>query len=668
MQKRVTEEGEKEKALFDKFMCYCKTGAGSLGKSIQDAETKIPQLESDIKAGGAEKAQLEGDIVQHKADRKEAEKTMAEAKAIREKTAAAFEKEQSEQKADATAMGKAVASLEKGAGGFLQTPAAAVLRRLVVSADLSLETRDTLTSFLSEGSNDEDDDSYAPQSGEITGILKQMKETMEKTMVQGAADEQTSIKDFDSLTAAKTKEAEALTKALETKMARVGEVGVELVSKDEDLDDTGKSLVEDKNVLSNLDKKCKTKAAEYEEIEKTRGEELIALSDTIKLLNDDDALELFKKALPASSFLQLQVTSKETLFRARQALRASFGVRDYRLDLISMSMRGKKVSFDKVLGMVDDMIGLLKKEQVDDDKKKAYCEKEFDKVEDEKKDLKRAKSDMEKTIEDEKEIIATLVEEISNLEAGIKALDKSVAEATENRKAQNSAYVEELAANNAAIQLIGMAKNRMNKFYNPKLYRAAPKRELGEADRITVNMGGTLAPTAAPGGIAGTDIMALTETDEAPSLVQVSAHFQAHQAPSFSAYQKGADSSGVLAMMDVLIKDVEKEVAEMQTEEKFDQEGYEIFMSDSAKKRALDAKSVAEKEATKADTAAKMQKHIQEEKAIVGEQKANTEYDYGLHQECDWLLQNFDMRKSARAGEADSLSKAKAVLNGADYS
>merc|ERR1712188_134702 len=106
----------------------------------------------------------------------------------------------------------------------------------------------------------------------------------------------------------------------------------------------------------------------------------------------------------------------------------------------------------------------------------------------------------------EKQAIAALADEIAALEAGLKALDKSVAEATEQRKEENSDYTELMTNDAAAKELLGFAKNRLNKFYNPKLYKAPPKRVLSEEDRITVNMGGTLAPTAAPGGIAGTGI------------------------------------------------------------------------------------------------------------------------------------------------------------------
>lgn len=670
MQKKVTEEGKKESELFDKFMCYCKNGAASLSKSVEDAETKIPQVESDIKAAGAEKVQLASDIVEATKSRKEAKAAMNEATAIRSKAAAAFAKETSEQKADIAAMGKAIGAISKGMTGFLQTSAASVLRRLVVSADLSVGSRDALTAFLSEGSSSEEEEGYEPASGEIVGILQQMKETMEKAVEEASAEEAASVKDYDALMTAKKKETTALTAEVESKTSRVGEVGVELVEKMQDLSDTKKALAEDSKFAADLGATCKAKADEWDIRSKTRADELTALADTIKLLNDDDALELFKKTIPSSSFLQLQVTNKELLAQARQTL--SVRVRDYRLDLISMAMRGKKVDFDKVTGMIDDMVGLLKKEQVDDEKKKVYCSKEFDTAEDEKKGLERTENDLKKVIEDEEETVATLVEEIKALEEGISALDKSVGEATKNRQAENAVYTEELAANQAALEILGIAKNRMNKFYNPRMYKAPPKRELSESERITVNMGGTLAPTAAPGGIAGTGVTAFEQ--EEPSFLQTAAHLKAKGAPppppaTFDAYKKkSGDSGGVIEMMDLLVKDLKKEVEEMKFEEKDGQAEYEKFMADSSEKRAIDAKSVAEKEEARADTSAKLQKHKEQLKGTIGELYANMEYTSSLHAECDWLLQNFDVRKSARTGELDSLTKAKAVLAGADYS
>merc|ERR1719174_2315309 len=87
-----------------------------------------------------------------------------------------------------------------------------------------------------------------------------------------------------------------------------------------------------------------------------------------------------------------------------------------------------------------------------------------------KKGLERDISDSEVAIEDAKEGIKRLTSDLAELAAGIKALDKSVAEATEDRKAQNAEFTELMAQDTAAKELLGVAKNRLNKFYNPKQY------------------------------------------------------------------------------------------------------------------------------------------------------------------------------------------------------
>merc|ERR1719345_222383 len=124
--------------------------------------------------------------------------------------------------------------------------------------------------------------------------------------------------------------------------------------------------------------------------------------------------------------------------------------------------------------MVDEMVTLLKKEQVHDDDKKEYCENMIDTTEDKVKELELRISDLAKAVADAKEGIATLAEEIEGLGDGIKALDQQVAAATEQRKEEHAESVETLTSDNAAKELIGFAKNRMNKFYNPKLYKAPP--------------------------------------------------------------------------------------------------------------------------------------------------------------------------------------------------
>merc|ERR1719263_895039 len=152
------------------------------------------------------------------------------------------------------------------------------------------------------------------------------------------------------------------------------------------------------------------------------------------------------------------------------------------------------------------------------------------------------------------------------------------------------------------------------------------------------------------------------------------AQIRSHDAPppppeAPGAYQKKSeDSGGVIAMIDSLIADLDKEMTEAETEEKLAQEEYEELMADSAEKRAADSKSLSDKEALKGDTGDELVKMKDEHKSTVKELMATEEYISQLHAECDWLIQYFDVRKEARTGEIDSLTKAKAVLSGADFS
>merc|ERR1719264_1079122 len=220
--------------------------------------------------------------------------------------------------------------------------------------------------------------------------------------------------------------------------------------------------------------------------------------------------------------------------------------------------------------MIDEMVDVLEKEQQSDDHKKEYCAKQFD-VADKKKGLERKVSDEDSAIAAAKEGIATLIDEIEALTVGIEDLDKSVAEATAQRKEENADYKELMASDSAAKELLGVAINRLNKFYNPKLYKPKASRELSAGDRVYENMGGDI-PTTAPGGIAGTGVAVLA---------QVRAHARrSRDAPApppatWGAYQKkGEETNGVMAMVNLLVKDLDKEMAEAETSEKDAQADY----------------------------------------------------------------------------------------------
>merc|ERR1719265_2067161 len=462
---------------------------------------------------------------------------------------------------------------------------------------------------------------------------------------------------------AKKKEVLVLTKSIEEKLVRVGDLGVSIAEMKNDLSDTEEALLEDQKFLAELEKGCDTKTAEWEERSKTRAEELLALADTIKVLNDDDSLELFKKTLPSASasFVQIQVTSE--MMRARalatvHSLQALNLPNRHKLDFIALALRGKKVGFGKVIKMIDDMIATLKQEQIDDDTKKESCGAEFDAADDKKKSLEHALSDLETMIAETEEAIGGLKSDIEGLTEGIKALDKSVAEATENRKEEHEDYTELIAMDTGAKELLAFAKNRLNKFYNPRLYKAPPKRELTEEDRAVLAAGGTLETTPAPGGIANTGIM-LAQNQVAPP----------PPPETWGAYaKKSEESTGVITMIDMLIKDLDKEMTTAETEEKLAQADYEEFMKDSAEKRAADAKSLAEKEGALAEANASLEESKASKTSTDKELEATLSYIKSLHLDCDWLLKFFDARKEARAAEVDAFGNSNYCLSGADYS
>merc|ERR1719322_1219597 len=181
-----------------------------------------------------------------------------------------------------------------------------------------------------------------------------------------------------------------------------------------------------------------------------------------------------------------------------------------------------------------------------------------------------------------------------------------------------------------------MAKNRLNKFYNPKLYKPPPAEE--------------------------------------PALVQISEHASSKAAPppppeTFGPYtKKTEESNGVIAMIDLLVKDLDKELQEAEVMEKDAQAEYEEMMAESATKRADDSKAVSDKTALKASEEEALMVEQDKKAATEQELMKTLEYIHSLHGECDWLLKFFDARTEARTGEIDALGKAKAVLSGADYS
>merc|ERR1719401_3326607 len=169
--------------MFDTYMCYCNNADETLGKSISDAETKIPQVSSAIEEAAASKKQMEADLKEAQAARVDAKDAIAQAETIRAREAKAYAKVKSDADANIGALNKAIPAIEKGmSGAFLQTSAGSVLRQISINADMAPADREVLASFLSEGDN------YAPKGGDIVGILKTMHDEMTKDLADATTE------------------------------------------------------------------------------------------------------------------------------------------------------------------------------------------------------------------------------------------------------------------------------------------------------------------------------------------------------------------------------------------------------------------------------------------------------------------------------------------------
>merc|ERR1719453_1715437 len=260
------------------------------------------------------------------------------------------------------------------------------------------------------------------------------------------------------------------------------------------------------------------------------------------------------------------------------------------------TLLSKKADFSKVLGMIDNMSTLLGKEQADDDAQKSFCDKDFAKSADEKKATEEAIAASAASIAEMTDASATLASEVATLQDEIKALDKAVAEATEQRKEEHEDFVTYSTQNGAATQLIEKAKNRLNKFYRPNLYKEAPKQELTDEEKILASSGRSdLIATDAPQMIAGTTQAVYAE-------IRRSTASPPPPPETWGAYQKkDGKSNGVIALMDMLLKEMADELTEAKNDEETGQKEYESMMSESQSSRGKKADSITSKEAARAD-------------------------------------------------------------------
>merc|ERR1719199_2242527 len=531
------------------------------------------------------------------------------------------------------AMKKAIAALEKGMGSFLQMPS-----NMVSRVETAVERSSTVDDFqkqdimaLLQGKQ-----GYSPQSGQITGMLKAMLDEMSGDLKTTNSDEATAAQGFADLKAAKTSEVNAATSAIEQKTRRSGELAVEIAQTEDDLEDTQAEVAETEKFLGDLGAQCAAKKAEWSERQTMRAEEVSAISEAIGILNDDDSLDLFKKTALVQKNDGIRLlqgkSHKSNVRRARHilvSLTQTGRTHESQFQFLATALKAKAVDFTKITGMIDGMVDVLGKEQSDDDAQKKFCDTELEKAADEKK-------------------------------------------STEEKLAT---FVQMAAENQAATALVEKAKNRLFKVYRPGLYKEEARRELTEEERILVNSGQPdprdaeeeFMNNGGRGGIQNTGIVSPISFAQ----VRVATNDGVVPPPppeTFGAYQKKeGKSNGVIALMDMMIKDLKTDHSDAEYAEETAQKDYEKLMAASQKSREQMAESITEKESANAEWGEKIETAKTDQASTTDALAKLKELIAGLHAECDFLLENYDARKEARTNEVEGLKNAKAVLSGASF-
>jgi len=622
---QLQKEAEEDEDIYDKLACWCETNDREKTKAIKEAEEKIDMLISKIEELTGLSAQLSTEIKNLEKDIAKDQNSLDQATGIRKKELAEFNEEEKDLLQAITSLKAAIAVLSKHHASLLQMPqqhilgVAATLQHemkkhaSLLEGVLTHSQRRTVAAFLQASKH-----SYAPQSGEIFGILKQMLETFESNISGAQKDELAAQKAYEELKASKEAEIAAATESKNKKAGELADTDEKLANLKTDLDDTRAKLSADEQYLMMLKEKCEMTDKEWEERTKTRQLEMEAVSKALAILSSDDAHDTFTRTF---SFVQEEGASTRAMrFQAVDVLTAvAKKIQSPRLAAIASKVRLD--AFTRVKKAIDDMIAQLLKEKADEIKHKDFCVDEFNKnlVSTERKD--REKSDLQAKIEDLKMTIETLTKEIAALKAEIAEMEVQLKRAGENREKENKEFQLTVADQRATQKLLQAALAVLKGFYEKKA--------------------------------------ALMQSQQAPA--------GPPPPPGFKEYKKNENSGGVMGMIQQIIKDAKAMEAEAIRDEEQAGKAYEDFVMDTNASIEAAKKSIVEKSAEKAQAEADLTEAEEALAAVELELEQLANYNLQLHQSCDFIQKNFEIRQTARDEEIEALKQAKAILSGAKF-
>jgi len=639
MSKQLQKEAEEDEEIYDKMACWCETNDKEKTKSIAEAEERIEDLTTKIEELTANSARLNTEIKNLEREVAQNQDALAKATALREKQLAEFNAEEKDLLESISALKAAVTVLSKHNGAsLLQVPRSHILgvaatlqhelhrHSSLLQGVLSPSERRAAASFVQSPQDYFDasptfKQSYAPQSGEIFGILRQMKETFESNLSASQKEEMDNQKAYSDLKAAKEEEIAAGQAQLDSKTQELADTDEKNAQAKIDVEDTKKSLSADEQFLMMLKEQCQMTDKEWEERQKTRQLEIEAVSKALAVLSGDDAHDLFTKTFNPALLQEVSAEASQRRAAASTVL-ARAAQKAQNPKLATLAYRVKLDAFTRVKKHIDDMIAELLKEKEDEIKHKDFCVDEFNSNQLQTEKKERDQKDLIAQIEDLEAAINALATAIETLKAEIAEMQVQLKRAGEDREKQNKEFQTTVADQRATQKLLKAALGVLQDFY-------------GKA--------------------------------KASSLVQRQEPVGPPPPPGFEGYKNNAASGGVMSMIQQIISDAKAMEAEAIRSEEDAQKAYEDFVKETNNSIEAKSRDIVNKSEERAKAEVELVDAKKAKEAVMLELEQLSNYNAELHQSCDFVVKNFDLRQTARDEEVEALRQAKAILSGAKF-
>merc|ERR1719267_51277 len=291
----LEKELEDDKAVYELMTCWCTSGTKDKEAAIAAGKAKIAELEASMGADAAKLAELKQKRKETLDEVNADHKALMDATGMRMKENKEFQASETDYLEAIDAAKNAIIVLGKHNPSLAQVKAAAhkMLDARVqgLSKGLSKAKVEVLRSFLDNAKSATSFlaipgmQSYAPQSGQIFGILQQMKEDFEVNLSEAQKSEAKAKAEYESLKAAKEDEIDTGRKLIVSIDGQIGEIQEKYAQAAKELENTEEQLAMDEEFLKNLKEKCATMDADFDKRTKDRLTEIEAVTDTIKILN-----------------------------------------------------------------------------------------------------------------------------------------------------------------------------------------------------------------------------------------------------------------------------------------------------------------------------------------------------------------------------------------------